>query len=79
MGIYEKIRLDIHKYTVRYNHSPEVIIMSRESYSILYNEMWGNQKYVLIKCDTVMGLAIFVHETIEKDYILSDLTLKNTL
>ena len=79
MGIYEKIRLDIHKYTILYNNSPEVIVMSRESYNILYNEMWGNQKYFLIKSNSVMGLSIYVYDTIEKDYILSDLALKNTL
>lgn len=79
MSIYEKIRLDIHKYTIHYNHAPQIIIMSRKSYDILYNEMWGNQKYVLIKSDTVMGLPVFVHDTIEKDYILADLALKNTI
>ena len=79
MSIYEKIRLSIHEYTQIYNSCPQIILMTRKTYNLLYNEMYGNQKYVLIKCDSVMGLSIFVYDTINKDYMLSDLALKNTL
>ena len=44
MSIYEKIRLSIHEYTQIYNSCPQIILMTRKTYNLLYNEMYGNQK-----------------------------------
>ena len=67
---WNKINNSCYEFTKRYHVVPETIQMNEELYRNLLNEMYGNQKLVLIKTNSVRGLKIIIKE-LNQEFVIS--------
>lgn len=52
-------------FTKKFHYAPNKVYMSRNTYTKLEQEMYGEQWWHLVKCNSVRGLHIRLDESVE--------------
>lgn len=56
-----------YKFTIKFRYAPTRIIMSKEFYESLFNEVYGVQRLALIKNNSIRGLYIIIEYNIDNN------------
>ena len=54
-----------YEFTKKFHYAPDVVYMSRDTYSKLEQEMFGEQWWHLVKHNSVRGLHVRLDENVE--------------
>lgn len=69
MSYYNRIQKECYNFMVKNHYAPTVIRMSFKYYNGLENEIYGNQKRFLIKCNLILGMKAIIDYNV-KDFVL---------
>lgn len=56
-----------YKFTIKFHYAPTRIIMSKEFYEGLFNEIYGVQHLALVKNNSIRGLYIIIEYNIDNN------------
>ena len=68
--MYNSIRKASVRFMQRYNHTPSRVLLSKNQYLALVNEMYGWQQEFLIKNNSVMGLKVSISMDVDDKFML---------
>lgn len=68
--MYNSIRKASVCFMQRYNHTPSRVLLSKNQYLALVNEMYGWQQEFLIKNNSVMGLKVSISMDVDDKFML---------
>ena len=68
--MYNSIRKASVCFIQRYSHTPSRVLLSKNQYLELVNEMYGMQQEFLIKNGSVMGLKVSISMDVDDKFML---------
>ena len=68
--MYNSIRKASSCFIQRYGHTPSRVLLSKNQYLALVNEMYGLQQEFLIKNNSVMGLKVSISMDVDDKFML---------
>ena len=68
--MYNSIRKASVCFMQRYGHTPTRVLLSKNQYLALVNEMYGLQQEFLIKNNSVMGLKVSISMDVDDKFML---------
>lgn len=68
--MYNSIRKASVCFMQRYSHTPSRVLLSKNQYLALVNEMYGWQQEFLIKNNSVMGLKVSISMDVDDKFML---------
>ena len=68
--MYNSIRKASFCFMQRYGHTPSRVLLSKNQYLTLVNEMYGLQQEFLIKNNSVMGLKVSISMDVDDEFML---------
>ena len=68
--MYNSIRKASFCFMQRYGHAPTRVLLSKNQYLTLVNEMYGFQQEFLIKNNSVMGLKVSISMDVDDKFMV---------